>query len=293
MSDLSHKDDIESAAKLQNGHPTTLASGINGAETSPPLSSTALGDPTAQYTRLLSIRAEILRFAHTWAYGTPVSQRQALSAFASHRQMLRSWRDELPANLEIKGRPLPALSQATQLAELFSIHLWYLSSYCDLCVATLSTVLEAARRGFQPAAPPHIVQAIQDDCVENAAEILRLSNLVLTNYPTFVSRDRRISVCLYQAIRITVWDLFRHPSPSTEMKRSTVALARGALIHLGAMAEVFPSSACRLGESLKLLENYGFTRYLIDLLPPEVFDVLSKAAGAKDDLSNDTAGQPG
>jgi hypothetical protein len=62
MSDLSHKDEIESAAKLQNGHPTTLASGINGAETSPPLSSTALGDPTAQYTRLLSIRAEILRY---------------------------------------------------------------------------------------------------------------------------------------------------------------------------------------------------------------------------------------
>lgn len=59
-------------------------------------------------------------FAHSWAYGTPVGQRQAFAAYASHRQMLRSWRDNLPVELEIKGRPPAVLGQAAQLAELFS-----------------------------------------------------------------------------------------------------------------------------------------------------------------------------
>jgi predicted secreted protein len=62
----------------------------------------------------------ILSSAHFGTYGTPVGQRQAFAAFASYGQLLKSWRDKLPAELEIEGRPLPLLSQSTHLTELFS-----------------------------------------------------------------------------------------------------------------------------------------------------------------------------
>jgi hypothetical protein len=62
MSAPSHTDDLESGGELKTGHPIALAPGSNSVETFPPLSSTELGDPAAQYTRLLSIRARILRY---------------------------------------------------------------------------------------------------------------------------------------------------------------------------------------------------------------------------------------
>jgi hypothetical protein len=150
---------------------------------------------------------------------------------------------------------------------------------CDLCRIALSAFVEAARPEVLLAAPLNFIQSTQDECVEHAGKLLRLCDLVLSHCPTFVSRDPYISVCFYQAIRITLWDLFRHPSPSKEMKRSIVSLTRGALVHLFAMSDVFPYSQCmvsrnrrlpvphshsssQLNDSFKLLQRYGLAEYL-------------------------------
>src|SRR5262245_8191808 len=92
---------------------------------------------------------------------------------------------------------------------------------CDLGRLTIYPFVESSPAELLLSAPQSYVGLAQKQCIEYAANMLEICNSILENRPDFVPRDAYIVACLYQAVRITLWDLFRHPSPSNPIKKFT------------------------------------------------------------------------
>lgn len=110
---------------------------------------------------------------------------------------------------------------------------------CDLGRLTIYTFVEAAPPDLLLSAPDSYVTAAQNQCTDHAALMLETCNFVLEKVPHFDPRDPHMAACLYQAIRITQWDLFRHPSPSMSLKKLTAKTCVPAIILLHRLAARF------------------------------------------------------
>lgn len=111
---------------------------------------------------------------------------------------------------------------------------------CDLGRLMISNFIEAASLDVLHTAPQSYVQQAQDHCVEHALKIFELCEIVLSWSPSFVPRDPYISVIFFQAVRIILWDLFRHPSPSSGLKKFTADTCKSSLIILYRMQKLYP-----------------------------------------------------
>lgn len=97
------------------------------------------------------------------------------------------------------------------------------------------------------AAPPDFVEQCQNDCVVAASKILNLCEVVHAHCSSLVPPDPTIAMALYQAIRITLWDAFRHPTPGVLVKSGITEVCEPALRYLQVMAELFPFAARVVG----------------------------------------------
>lgn len=100
----------------------------------------------------------------------------------------------------------------------------------DLGRLTIYTFVESVSPDILSTAPEWYVRQAQDQCVERAGKILELCNLVLDLRPSFVPHDPYIAAPMYSAVRVTLWDLYRHPSPSASMKRFAAESCRPVIV---------------------------------------------------------------
>lgn len=126
---------------------------------------------------------------------------------------------------------------------------------CDLGRVAIYAFVEAARPELLLTAPQTFVEEAQKDCVDHAAKVLDLCQLILKHCPNFVCRDPYVSVCLYQAARVTLWDLFRHPSPSMMMRRLFLEQIRPVIIMLHSMQRLFQYTGSIVSLVIPIVQN--------------------------------------
>lgn len=242
-----------------------------------PLPARTLASPLAQYIRVFRLRTDVLSYARSpidlkvppWL---PDSRAQKFSL------EIDAWKASLPPSLcVLPGERTAPLPQSDgELSMLLSIHLWYCMARCDLGRLTIFNFAEAAPAEIIFNAPNTWANEMQDQCVNYAAQVFEAFDHVLLRRPTFACRDPYVAACCYQAVRISLWDLYRHPSPSLSVRRFTAKTFRPVLEVLYVMSRKFTYVSSVMNDIFALLQRYR----VADVVQGQVSQALGDRIGA-------------